>query len=64
MVGVEPGKSGFNLLKIVVIDLHHVAAKGSKFLIQRLGVHHVLGPSVDLETVDIHDDACPTRSAR
>ena len=49
--------SGFDLVKVVAVDLDDVPAEGLELLVQRLGGHDVLRLAVDLQTVDVNAGA-------
>jgi len=57
LVGVEFLKSGLDLAKIVAVDLDHMASECLELGVHRLGVHDVAGAAINLQAVDVGDDA-------
>ena len=51
---VEEGESLFEFVKVVPIDSDDRTAERLKFFVERLNVHNVLIPAVNLQTVEVN----------
>ena len=54
---MEEGEGFFDLVKVVAVNGGDVAAEGLALFVHRGGVHHVAGPAVNLQAVQVDDDA-------
>jgi hypothetical protein len=53
--GSSDGKGLHQLLHIVAVDAQHLPAKGGVFCGQRLHLHYILHPAVNLQPIDVND---------
>ena len=56
-LGVEILDSAFDLGEVMAVDGHHTETEIPQLGVHGVGVHNILGGTVDLQTVQVDDDA-------